>query len=681
MPPQDHPVKSAAARRASPPCTADPPSGPGSARRPRRKWRHPRKESDSRADKVLQAETPREGVRTFLHKRRILLWLPVLVVLAGAAGAGVLAWQRGLLLGPRLEGEGPLFTSFASDLIHLFRRGDLPPELQGYRELATALARWPAGRPQVERLAQRGDGVGYQACLVLARSRSARHDGSAVAHYLRALHLRPDPGVREELARLLEHRGRPGAAIDQWKEMLPARTAVEALLRLEPEAWQVAAWLNDRGWADQALDILRERGGATQARADARVAREWGRALLTLGDARAALPWLARYLAEFPQDTQTLGLYARALEGAGKLEAAREAYQRLGPAGARGLGRVLERQGRRGEAARAYLDSPEAEARWRGACLLEEQGHASQALAVYRQLATERSLVRDDAALRGYVLSRRRGDAAGAGEFLAAVSPGLAWCAGLPVAHPLPYEPVPDPGQEPAAAQAARALPGVGPGGTSLAQVEMEILGHTGGATGRLALARWYSERGNVTLAAETAMAALKDLPAPGAYPLAYPLPYAGLVEEVGAEFGVDPLLVWAVMREESHFAPWAVSRAGACGLMQLMPATAAGAARALGLTIDREDLFRPEVNLRLGTWYLARLLEACGHDIPQALAAYNGGLGNVRRWAGSPTFRGREGFPTAITFSETREYVARTAQSYLVYQYLYGEGAPAGGR
>jgi soluble lytic murein transglycosylase len=607
-------------------------------------------------------------------RTRKLLWLLSIVVLAGVVGAS-LAWRQGLLLGPRLEEESPLFGSFASDLLRLLGRRDLPPELGAYRQLAAALARWPAGLGQVRQLAERVDGVGYQACLLLARSQAARQDGTAAQWYLRALDLRPDPGVREELARLLDEQGNTAAAIEHWKELLPAATAVAALLRLQPERWQVAAWLNDRGWADRALDLLREGDGETRARADARVAREWGRALLTLGDARAALPWLARYLGEFPHDTQTLGLYARALEATGKLEAAREAYQRLGPAGARGLGRVLERLGRKGEAARAYLESPEAEARWRGALLLEEQGLTSRALEVYGHLATEKSTVQDDAALRGYLLARQRGDRDAAHTFRAAVSPGLAWCAGLPLAQPLPYQPVPDPEQEPPAAATARALQRLGPGGTSLAQVEMEILGRKAGPPGRLALARWYSERGNITLAAETAMAVLREMPSPAAYRLAYPLAYADLVEQEGAEFGVDPLLIWAVMREESHFAPWAVSRAGACGLMQLMPDTAARAARALGMSVQREDLFRPEINLRLGTWYLARLLEACGGDVPRALAAYNGGLGNVRRWAASPTFRGREGFPAAITFSETREYLTRVAQSYLVYQYLYGDG------
>ncbi|HHY94554.1 MAG TPA: lytic transglycosylase domain-containing protein, partial [Firmicutes bacterium] len=110
------------------------------------------------------------------------------------------------------------------------------------------------------------------------------------------------------------------------------------------------------------------------------------------------------------------------------------------------------------------------------------------------------------------------------------------------------------------------------------------------------------------------------------------------------------------------------------CGLMQLMPATAAGAARSLGITLREEDLLRPEINLRLGTWYLSRMIAACGGDVVQALAAYNGGLANVHRWAASPVFRGREGFPAAISYPETREYVTKVAASYLVYRYMYGE-------
>jgi len=103
------------------------------------------------------------------------------------------------------------------------------------------------------------------------------------------------------------------------------------------------------------------------------------------------------------------------------------------------------------------------------------------------------------------------------------------------------------------------------------------------------------------------------------------------LIEAASARHGVDPGLVEAVIACESNFQPSVVSRAGACGLMQLMP----GTARQYGL----EDPFDPAGNVEAGTRHLAGLLESFGGDQRLAIAAYNAGEGAVRRSGGMPPY------------------------------------------
>ena len=99
-------------------------------------------------------------------------------------------------------------------------------------------------------------------------------------------------------------------------------------------------------------------------------------------------------------------------------------------------------------------------------------------------------------------------------------------------------------------------------------------------------------------------------------------------------EYGLDPLFVYAVMREESWFDEEAVSWAGAHGLLQIMPATGRDLARRVGMRKFRQsDLFDPDSNIRLGTYYLGELLEDLDREPALALSAYNAGKGNALRW------------------------------------------------
>lgn len=105
-----------------------------------------------------------------------------------------------------------------------------------------------------------------------------------------------------------------------------------------------------------------------------------------------------------------------------------------------------------------------------------------------------------------------------------------------------------------------------------------------------------------------------------------YPLEHEEVINKNAAEFGIDPTLIAAVIFRESRFYETSVSRAGARGLMQIVPGTGAGIAKRLGVTNFSADLlFDPATNIRFGTSYLRTLYDSYG-SIDLVLAAYNGG-------------------------------------------------------
>jgi soluble lytic murein transglycosylase len=193
------------------------------------------------------------------------------------------------------------------------------------------------------------------------------------------------------------------------------------------------------------------------------------------------------------------------------------------------------------------------------------------------------------------------------------------------------------------------------------------------GLTDMLALGDWHLAHGNYFQATRWGIRSLNTEKTERGYLLAYPRPFKELVLEAAAKYELDPHLIWAVMREESHFRPQVSSWAGAMGLMQIMPATGMEIAGMKGVELLPDDLFKPEVNIDFGAFYLRRLLNKFEGDLDKVLAAYNGGSGNVRRWSESPLGTTPEDFPTAITFFETREYLTKVLDSYLTYNWLYG--------
>lgn len=170
-----------------------------------------------------------------------------------------------------------------------------------------------------------------------------------------------------------------------------------------------------------------------------------------------------------------------------------------------------------------------------------------------------------------------------------------------------------------------------------------------------------------------TAILTVGLLRSPQAGRLLYPFPHREVIERYANKYGVDPLLVVAVIRVESRFEQNAVSRKGALGLMQLMPATAHWIASQLGVTgLTEEMILKPEINIRFGIWYLANLASEFNHNQELILAAYNAGRGRVASWLAEGVWSGRYEDLADIPFTETRNYVFRVSRAYSRYQELY---------
>jgi soluble lytic murein transglycosylase len=153
---------------------------------------------------------------------------------------------------------------------------------------------------------------------------------------------------------------------------------------------------------------------------------------------------------------------------------------------------------------------------------------------------------------------------------------------------------------------------------------------------------------------------------------LLYPLAFWSIVRREAQDNSVDPLLVEAVMRQESLFDPEAKSPANAYGLMQLLPDTATRLAAANHRAVDPLALFQPGVNIDFGTRYLSGLLERFDGDVLKAVAAYNGGEAAMEKWQRRFADLEPDEFIESISYRETRDYVKRVVTNYRTYQQLY---------
>lgn len=159
---------------------------------------------------------------------------------------------------------------------------------------------------------------------------------------------------------------------------------------------------------------------------------------------------------------------------------------------------------------------------------------------------------------------------------------------------------------------------------------------------------------------------------------LAYPLLYGRVVSAEAAAHKIDPLLVHALIREESRYNHLALSRSNAIGLMQLLPGTAYGVAKRLGVRLaGTERIHDPPTNIKLGTAYLASTLKRAGGNALLAVAGYNGGPNAVHAWHNRFRQRGVcdfDVFVEEIPFTETRDYVRKVFGTFWNYERVYGK-------
>ncbi len=156
-----------------------------------------------------------------------------------------------------------------------------------------------------------------------------------------------------------------------------------------------------------------------------------------------------------------------------------------------------------------------------------------------------------------------------------------------------------------------------------------------------------------------------------------YPQAFSPLIEKIADNRGLPPSFVRAIAREESSFDPDAVSWAKAYGLVQLILPTAKRFSEEAGVKATPRTLKKPDVNLKIGTAYMAWLWDRFEQNLALVPAAYNAGEGAVRRWLEEGSARSLDVFIEEIPYDETRRYTRRVLQTYGVYQWLADEQLP----
>lgn len=152
-----------------------------------------------------------------------------------------------------------------------------------------------------------------------------------------------------------------------------------------------------------------------------------------------------------------------------------------------------------------------------------------------------------------------------------------------------------------------------------------------------------------------------------------YPLSYQTLIKKYSEKYDVDPYLVAAIINVESKFDKNAVSNKNARGLMQIAPITGKWASEELNIDdFDVEDLFDPELNIMIGSWYLNILSQEFDNNLQLILAAYNAGSGNVVRWLQNKMYSEDGKSLMIIPFTETKDFVNKVQKNISIYKILY---------
>ncbi len=479
--------------------------------------------------------------------------------------------------------------------------------------------------------------VALQAHVALARYYADLESPETIAEYNAALAIDERTDIRLELAWYLEDEGATSSAYTQYLKIIDdgRHDAFVGARRTATNALTLARDLIDRGHAYDALDALY---GVADCQAYCLRAEAYRR-VGQYDDAAAMSPLCAAC----PD----------------------QAVATSGQAGSSGTSEA--------PSAASPIDL------WKETWALEENADYAAALPIYLQVATTDSIYADDAAYRAWVLARRAGDAEASATALALLGQTQpSWLAQratgtlqLCIGTDYPAEAVDG--------LAAPVLARV----SALDELGLDDLAHQ-----ELRLAALVSEqpemiqrmaqellgRGYTTEAWSLASAYLRrEACAPRAmWTLAYPRPYEELVLSSSEANGVDPALVWAVMRQESAYSPEVVSVAGAKGLMQIMPATQSSYCQSGRAPCAPGASFVPEANIAMGAMHLRTYLDYYGGDVELAVLAYNAGPTNVDEWLADPHVADRDDLLRLVGFGETREYLERVLRDRLIYAELY---------
>ena len=179
-------------------------------------------------------------------------------------------------------------------------------------------------------------------------------------------------------------------------------------------------------------------------------------------------------------------------------------------------------------------------------------------------------------------------------------------------------------------------------------------------------------QKGNYTISAVIARNAMEDLVVKPPFDdlrwrLVYPLHYYDFVNKINE--GNNPIIIQSIIKEESHFNPYAKSFVGAAGLMQLMPTTYSEIVKNHGIP---SDIYNPESNIMAGSIYYRNLKKVLGNKDLYAISAYNGGMGSVTNWFSKLVYSDTDEFVEQIPYPETKNYVKKVLRTYWVYGNVY---------
>jgi len=157
-------------------------------------------------------------------------------------------------------------------------------------------------------------------------------------------------------------------------------------------------------------------------------------------------------------------------------------------------------------------------------------------------------------------------------------------------------------------------------------------------------------------------------------YKMFFPRYFGESIDIESKKLGIDPLFVQSVMRQESKFDHTIVSRAGAIGLLQMMPATANATAKNANLRFDVDSLSHPFYNIKLSTYHLSELLDKYNGSMEWCLAAYNAGSNAALRWQSETEGMSYDMTLEEIAYGETRQYVKLCMRNYRLYKKIWCE-------